>query len=95
MVDGLVDEVGHVLVAAVAELHPAEVPRRDAPQVVRLDAELRHVPGVDREAAVRRVGALDDRERRVEVVHVHVERHELVDHPRVVLLAPRRRRARA
>ena len=31
-------------------------------------------------------GALDERERRVEVVHVHVGRHELVDHPRVVLL---------
>ena len=55
-------------------------------QRVRLDPELRHVPGVDREAAVRRVRALDEGERRVEVVDVHVGRHELVDDLGVVVL---------
>jgi hypothetical protein len=41
------------------------------------------VPRVEREAAVRRVRSLDDRERRVDVVHVDVVRHELVDDLRV------------
>src|SRR3954447_4350671 len=79
VVDRLVDEVVHVLAPAVAELDPAQVLGRDAPELVRRDPELAHVPGVDRDAAVRRAGALDDVERRVERVDVHVERHELVD----------------
>src|SRR3954451_16410750 len=79
VVDRLVDEVVHVLAPAVAELDPAEVLGRDAPELLRRDPELAHVPGVDRDAAVRRARALDDVERRVERVDVDVERHELVD----------------
>ena len=44
------------------------------------------MPRVDREAAVRRAGALHERERRVEILDVDVGRHELVDHLRVVVL---------
>src|SRR3954469_5872957 len=86
VVDRLVDEVVHVLAPAVAELDPAQVLGRDAPELVRRDPELAHVPGVDRAAAVRRAGALDDVERRVERVDVHVERHELVDDRGLVLV---------
>ncbi len=45
--------------------------------------QLAEVPGVECEAAVRRVRSLDDRERRVDVVHLDVVRHELVDDLRV------------
>jgi hypothetical protein len=41
------------------------------------------VPGVEGEAAVRRAGALDDREGGGDVVHLDVIRHELVDDLRV------------
>ena len=44
------------------------------------------MPGVDGEAAVGGVRPLDEGERRVEVVNVHVRRHELVDDPGVVVL---------
>src|ERR671928_1433602 len=63
VVDGLVDEVVHVLPPAVAELDPAQVLARDPPQILRRDRELAHVPGVDRDPAVRRSGDLDDRQR--------------------------------
>src|SRR3954471_991861 len=86
MVDRLVDEVVHVLAPAVAELDPAQVLGRDAPEVLRGDPELAHVPRVDRDAAIRRAGALDDVERRVERVDVDVERHELVDDRGLVLV---------
>ena len=83
MID-LVEPVLGVLVVAVGELDPGEEARRDAPELVGLEPQLADVPGVDREAAVRRVRALDHRERRVDVVDVDVERHELVDDLRVV-----------
>ena len=69
-VDHLVEPVLGVLVRAVAELDPGHEPRRDAAQVVGLEPQLAEVPRVEREAAVRRVRALDDRERRVDVVHL-------------------------
>src|SRR3954451_7009583 len=84
VVDRLVEEVVHVLAPPVAQLDPAQVLRRDALEVVRRDPELRHVPRVDRNAAVRRAGPLDDVERGVEAVHVDVERHQLVDELRRV-----------
>jgi hypothetical protein len=87
VVDGLVDEVGHVLALPVAQLDPAQVRRRDAFEVVGRDPELGHVAGVDREATVRRARPLDDRKRSVEAAHVDVERHELVDDQRRVVLA--------
>src|SRR4051794_2067293 len=86
VVDRLVDEVVHVLAPPVAQLDPAQVLRRDALEVVRRDPELRHVPRVDRDAAVRRAGPLDDVERGVEAVHVDVERHQLVDDLRRVVV---------
>src|SRR3954452_555856 len=85
-VDRLVDEVVHVLAPPVAQLDPAQVLRRDALEVVRRDPELRRVPRVDRNAAVRRAGPLDDVERGVEAVHVDVERHQLVDDLRRVVV---------
>src|SRR4051794_2344095 len=80
VVDDLVDVVvvGDPLELAVAELDPAEVLERDLAEVVRGDAELRHVPRVDDQAAVLRAGLRDEVDRRVQVVHVDVERHELV-----------------
>src|SRR5581483_1496891 len=77
VVDRLVDRVGQVPVVAVAELDPAEVPGGYAAEALRRDPELRHVPRVDREAAVRRARAFDDRERGAEVLDVDVGRHEL------------------
>ena len=47
---------------------------------------LRHVPGVDREAAVRGACAADDLEHGVELLTFDVERHELVDDLRVGVL---------
>src|SRR4051794_7693189 len=44
VVDRLVDEVVHVLAPAVAELDPAQGLGRDAPEVLRRDPELAHVP---------------------------------------------------
>ncbi len=86
MVDGLVDHVGHVLGAAVAQLDPADVPRGDPPDLLGGDPELPEVPRVDGQPPVRRVRALDERERGLEVVDVHVGRHELVDDERIVVL---------
>src|SRR3954453_11137234 len=84
VVDDLVDRVVHVVVLAVAQLDPADAPGRDAAQVVRLDPELRHVPGVDRDAGVRDLA--DHSERGLEVAYVDIERHEFVDDLRVVVL---------
>ena len=50
VVDRLVDRVGHVLALPVAQLDPGEVLERDAPQLLGRDAELAHVPRVDRDA---------------------------------------------
>ena len=86
VVDRLVDGVVHVLPLPVGELDPAEVPRGCGAERVRADPELRHVPGVDREAAVGGVRSLDESQRGVEVVDVHVGRHELVDDAGVVML---------
>src|SRR3954453_16676378 len=86
VVDRLVDEVVHVLAPPGAQLDPAQVLERDASEVAGRDAQLPHVPGVDRDAAVRRARALDDLQRRVEAVDVDVERHELVDDLRRVVL---------
>ncbi len=44
------------------------------------------MPRVESEPSVPRAGALDERERRVEIVDVDVGRHELVDQLRVMLL---------
>src|SRR5919201_4498309 len=52
VVDHLVDRVLHVLVLAVGELDPGEVLARDPLHVLGRDAELGHVPGVDRDPAV-------------------------------------------
>ena len=79
MVDGLVDRVGHVLDLAVGELDPAQIPRRDPLQIRGGDAQLAHVPGVDRQPAVGLARTLHELERRVERMHVDVERHELID----------------
>ena len=62
MVDRLVDEIVQALREAVAQLDPRQIPERDAAQLVRRDRQLCHVPGVDRDSAVGRRGALDDRE---------------------------------
>src|SRR5919199_219567 len=42
VVDGLVDEVVHVLAPAVAELDPGQVLERDPPELLRRDPELAH-----------------------------------------------------
>jgi len=86
MVDRLVDGVGHGLVPAIAELDPCEVRERDAPQLVGRDAELAHVPRVDRDPAVRRPRAAHERHCVVEALDVRVERHELVGDRGVVVL---------
>src|SRR6185295_12755648 len=61
VVDRLGDLVGHVLVPAVAQLDPREVLERDTTQLVGGDAELAHVPRVDRDPAVRGAGSGGDR----------------------------------
>src|SRR3954453_17187315 len=86
MVDGLVDEVVHVLAPTVAQLDPAQVLGRDALELLGVDPELRHVPRVDRDTAVRRARALDDRTRSVEAMDVHVKGHQLVDDRRRVVI---------
>ena len=80
MVDRLVDRVLHVLAEAVAQLDPRQLLDRDPAQLIRLDAELRHVPRVDRDPTLR---AVHHFERRVDASHVDVEGHELVDDCRI------------
>jgi hypothetical protein len=82
-VDHLVEPVLRVLVRAVRELDPGHEPRRDATEVVGLEPELPEVPRVEGETAIRRVRPLDDLERGVDVRHLDVVRHELVDDLRV------------
>ena len=66
VVDDLVDRVVHVGELSVAQLDPAHVLERDPAEVVRRDAELRHVPRVDRDAPVRPRRAADHLEDGVE-----------------------------
>src|SRR6185312_2107392 len=61
VVDDLVDRVLHVLELPIGQLDPGQILGRDALELIWRNAELGHVPGVDRKAAVWLVCLGDER----------------------------------